>query len=156
MDINATLFGQFITFAILVWVTLKYVWPPVLKTLQAREAKVIEGLEAAARSKQELEAAEHKVLAMITEAKQQAGHIIEQANLHAAQLIEDAKAKAKFEGRRIVELAEGELGHEVTKVREELKRQVAMLAVAGAEKIIRRNLDANTHNDLLEQLVAGI
>ncbi|MBX3708412.1 MAG: F0F1 ATP synthase subunit B [Gammaproteobacteria bacterium] len=156
MDINATIIGQFITFAILVWFTMKYVWPPITKTLYEREKKIAAGLEAAERSKRELEMAEHKALAIIREAKQQATQIIEQASLHSAQLVEEAKSQAKTEGQRIVELAQGEISREITQAREALKSQLATLAITGAEKIIQRNLDPSIHHDLLSELAAEI
>src|SRR5580658_8482152 len=113
MDINATLIGQFITFAILVWFTMKYVWPPIMKTIHEREKKIAAGLEAAERSKRELEMAEHKAFSIIREAKQQAAQILEQANLHSAQLVDEAKNQAKLENQRIIELAQGEIDKNV-------------------------------------------
>ena len=156
MDINATIIGQFITFAILIWFTMKYVWPPIIKTMHDREKKIAAGLEAAERSKRELEIAEHKALTIIREARQQASQIIEQANLHSAQLIEEAKGQGKVENQRIVEMAQGEIDREVTQAKEELRNQVAKLAIAGAEKIIHRQLDASTHDALLNELAAEI
>ena len=156
MDINATIIGQFITFAILVWFTMKYVWPPIIKTMHDREKKIAAGLEASERSKRELEVAEHKALAIIREAKQQSSQILEQANLHAAKLIEEAKGQGKLENRRIVEMAQGEIAREVAQVKDALKNQLAALAIAGAEKIIHKNLDASTHDALLNQLAAEI
>lgn len=156
MDINATIIGQFITFAILVWFTMKYVWPPITKAMHDREKKIAGGLEAAERSKRELEMAEHKSSAIIREAKQQASQIIEQANLHSAQLVEEAKSQAKIEGQRIVDMAQGDIQREITQAREALKAKLATLAVAGAEKIIQRNLDASSQHDLLNQLATEI
>ena len=156
MNINATIIGQFITFAILVWFTTRYVWPPILKAMHDREKKIADGLEAAERSKRELETAEHKVFAMLKEAKQQASQIIEQANLHSAQLIEEAKTQAKQESQRIIDLAQGEIDREVTRTKEALKTRLATLAITGAEKIIQRKLDISTHNDLLNDLAAEI
>jgi F-type H+-transporting ATPase subunit b len=156
MEINATIIGQFITFSILVWFTMKYVWPPITKTLHDREKKIAAGLEAAERSKRELEMAEHKSLTIIREAKQQASQIIEQANSHSAHLIEEAKAEAKREGQRIVEMAQSEIDREVTQAKEALKNQVAKLAVSGAEKIIQLKLDPAIHHDLLNKLAAEI
>lgn len=156
MDINATIIGQFITFAILVWFTMKFVWPPIIKTMHDREKKIAAGLEAAERSKRELEVAEHKAQSIIREAKQQASQIIEQANLHSAKLIEDAKHQGKLENQRIVDMAQSEIDREVTQAREALKNQLAKLAVAGAEKIIHRHLDAATHDALLNELAAEI
>src|SRR5437773_7822051 len=118
MDINATIIGQFITFAILVWFTMKYVWPPITKAVLEREKKIAAGLEAAERSKRELEMAEHKAFSIVRDAKQQASQIIEQANLHSAQLIEDAKGQAKVEGQRIVELAQGDIDKQVAQAKE--------------------------------------
>lgn len=154
MDINATIIGQFITFAILIWFTMKYVWPPIIKAMHDREKKIATGLENAERSKRELEAAEHKSLAIVREARQQASQIIEQANLHTAQLIEEAKAQAKQEGARIVTLAQGEIEKEVAQAKQVLKNQLAKLAVAGAEKIIQRNLDSSAQHDLLTKFAA--
>lgn len=156
MDINATLFGQMITFGILVWFTMKYVWPPITKTMHEREKKIASGLEAAERSHRELEMAEHKALTIIREAKQQANQIIEQANLHSAKLIEEAKSNAKIEGQRIVDLAQGDIQREITQAKEMLKSQLVTLAISGAEKIIQRNLDGKIQNDLLNELAAEI
>jgi F-type H+-transporting ATPase subunit b len=156
MDINATIIGQFITFGILIWFTMRYVWPPIIKTMHDREKKIAAGLEAAERSKRELEIAEHKALSILREAKQQASQIIEQANLHAAQLIEEAKGQGKLENQRIVDMAQGEIDREVTQAKVALKNQLAKLAIAGAEKIIHRSLDATVHDDLLNQLAAEI
>ncbi|TAK71797.1 MAG: F0F1 ATP synthase subunit B [Gammaproteobacteria bacterium] len=156
MDINATIFGQFITFAILVWFTMKYVWPPIIKALHDREKKIAAGLEAAERSKRELELAEHKSLSIIRDAKQQATQIIEQANLHSAQLIEEAKAQAKVESHRIVDLAQDEIDREVTKAKEALKSQLASLVILGAEKVIQHKMDPSLHQELLNTLATEI
>ena len=156
MDINATIIGQFITFAILVWFTMKYVWPPITKAIHDREKKIAGGLEAAERSKRELEQAEHKALSIIRDAKQQATQLIEQANLHSAKLVEEAKAQAKQEHARIVETAQGEIDREVTRAKEALKAQLATLAITGAEKIIQRNIDPSIHRDLLNELATEI
>ena len=156
MDINATIIGQFMTFAILVWFTMKYVWPPITKTMHDREKKIVAGLEAAERSKRELELAEHKASSVIREARQQATQIIEQANLHSAQLVEEAKTQAKHESQRIVDMAQGEIDREVTQAKEALKARLATLVISGAEKIIQRDLDPSAHHDLLNQLAAEI
>lgn len=156
MDINLTIIGQFITFAILVWFTMKYVWPPITKAMHNREKKIAAGLEAAERSKRELEAAEHTALGIIRDAKMQATQIIEQANSQSAKLVEEAKTQAKQEGQRIVEMAQGEIGREVAQAKEELKSKLAKLAISGAEKIIQREIDANAQESLLTQLAAEI
>lgn len=156
MDINATIIGQFITFALFVWFTMRYVWPPVIKTIHDREKKIASGLQAAEQSKHELEMAEHKAFSIIRDAKQQATSIIEQANMHSARIVEESKDQAKEEGKRMIEMAQGEIEKEIAKARENLKTKLATLAVTGAEKIIERNLDAETHNDLLNKLAAEI
>ncbi len=156
MNINATIIGQFITFAILVWFTMKYVWPPILKAIHDREKKIAAGLEAAERSKRELEVAEHKSLSIIRDAKQQATQIIEQANLHSAQLVEEAKVQAKKESQRIVDMAQEEIDKEVTKAKEALKTQLATLVIAGVEKVVQQKLDPALQQDLLNTLAAEI
>src|SRR3990167_3799428 len=156
MEINATIIGQFLTFAILVWFTMYYVWPLITNAMHEREKKIAAGMETVERSKRELEMAEHKSFSIIREAKQQATQIIEQANLHSAQLIEEAKAKAKKENERIVDMAQGEIDREITRAKEALKVQFSSLAVAGAEKIIERQLDPALHHELLSRLAAEI
>lgn len=154
MDINATIIGQFITFSILIWFTMKFVWPQIIKTIHEREKKIAAGLEAAERAKRELEVAEHKANGIIREAKQHASQIIEQANLHSAQLIEEAKKNARQEGDRIVAMAQGDIERNVTQAKQALKNQLVTLAVAGAERLIKRNLDASKQGELLDELVA--
>jgi F-type H+-transporting ATPase subunit b len=156
MEINATIIGQLITFAILVWFTMKYVWPPITKAMHEREKKIAGGLEAAERSKRELELAEHKALAIIREAKLEAAQIIEAAHKRAAQLIDAAKDDARDEAKRILDHANDEIAREVSQAKETLRKQLASLAVAGAEKIIQRNLDASVQAGLLDEFVAEI
>jgi F-type H+-transporting ATPase subunit b len=156
MDINATIIGQTITFAILIWFTMKFVWPPMVKSMHEREKKIAMGLENAERSKRELETAEHKALSIVRDARQQASQIIEQANMHSSKLVEEAKSHAKVEGQRIVGMAQGEIEKEVAQAKEALKNQLAKLAIAGAEKIIQRNLDPAAQHDLLNKLVTEI
>ena len=156
MEINATLIGQLITFALLVWFTMKYVWPPIAEAMDAREKKIAAGLEAADRSKRELEEAEHKALTIIREAKQDASHILDNAHKRSAQIVEEAKEDARVEGARIVEHAHDEIVLEVNQAKESMRKQLAGLAVAGAEKIIRRNLDESAQASLLDEFVAEI
>lgn len=156
MEINATLLGQLITFAILVWFTMKYVWPPITKAMHEREKKIAAGLDAAERGKRELDLAEHKALNIIRDAKQEATQIIDRAHKQSVQLIEEAKEDARKEGRRIIERAQEEITLEVNQTREALRKQLATLAVAGAEKIIQRNVDANVHSELLDKFAAEI
>ena len=156
MELNATLIGQLITFAILVWFTMKYVWPPITKAMLDREKKIAGGLEAAERSKRDLEIAEHKALNIIREAKQEATHIVDLAHKHGQSLIEEAKQDARNEAQRIAQHAQDEIAREVTLAKEGLRKQLATLAVAGATKIIKRNLDVASQTALLDEFVAEI
>lgn len=156
MDINFTIIGQLITFLILVFFTMKYVWPPITKAMHDREKKIAAGLEAAEQSKRELQMAEQRSVTIIREAKTQASQIIEQANLHSSQLVEEAKNQAKQESQRIVDMAQSDIDREVTRAKQALKTQLATLAIAGAEKIIQRKLDASAHNEILNDLAAEI
>lgn len=156
MNINATLLGQFITFAILVWFTMRYVWPPITKAMHEREKKIAAGLEAAERSKRELEMAEHKVMSIIKEAKTEAAHILEQANKRSTQFLDEAREQGREEQKRIIALAQEEIAREVNQTKEELKKQLATLAIAGAEKIVRHHLDSAKQMTLLDEFVAEI
>lgn len=156
MEINATLLGQLITFIILIWFMMKFVWPPITKVIQDREKKIAAGLEDAERSKRELEQAAHKALAIIREAKVEASHVVDLAHKRSTQIIEDAKENAREEGRRIIDQAKEEIQREVSQAKEILRKQFASLAVLGAEKIIKRNLDVSTQASLLDEFVAEI
>lgn len=156
MDINATLLGQLITFAILVWFTMKYVWPVIIKAMDEREKKIATGLEMAERSRRELELAEHKALNIIREAKQEALQVVEQANKRSVFLIEEAKESAREEAKRVLHQANEEIAREVSQAKEALRKQLSILAVAGAEKIIKRNLDVDSQTALLEEFAAEI
>jgi F-type H+-transporting ATPase subunit b len=156
MEINATLIGQLITFLVLVWFTMKYVWPPITKAMHDRELKIATGLEAADRSKRELEMAQEKALAIIHAAKQEASHIVDNAHKRSVFLIDEAKETARSEGQRIIEQANEEITREISKTKEGLRKQLAGLAVAGAAKIIKRNLDESAQSDLLDEFVAEI
>lgn len=156
MNINATLLGQFITFAILVWFTMRYVWPPMTKAMHEREKKIAAGLEAAERNKRELELGEHKVMNMIRDAKVQATQILEQANKRSAQVLDEAKEQAREEQKRIVALAQEDIAREVNQTKEKLKKQLAILAIAGAEKLVRHHLDSAKQMALLDEFVAEI
>ncbi|MCD6039777.1 MAG: atpF [Gammaproteobacteria bacterium] len=156
MEINATLIGQLITFAILVWFTMKYVWPPITKAMQEREKTIAAGLEAAERSKRELEQAQHKALSIVHDAKRDATQVIEQAHKRSAQILEEAKGAAREEGERLMERAKAEIGREVNQAKEALRKQLSSLVVQAAEKIIQHNLDPAKQADLLDEFVAEI
>ncbi|MCC2667080.1 MAG: atpF [Gammaproteobacteria bacterium] len=156
MEINATLIGQLITFAILVWFIMKYVWPPITKAMHEREKKIAAGLEAAERSKRELEQAEKKALSIIHAAKQDAAHVMEQAHKNSIQIAEEAKQTARQEGLRLIEQAKTEIEREVNQAKEVLRKQLATLVIQGAEKIIQHNLDLEKQSALLDSFVAEI
>ncbi|MDQ5889464.1 MAG: F0F1 ATP synthase subunit B [Neisseriaceae bacterium] len=156
MDINASLLGQAITFAVLVWFTMKFVWPPLTTMLDERAKRIADGLAAADRGKQDLQNAEKLAADKVREAKKQASEIIAQAEKRAAQIVEESKDTARVEGARIVAGAKAEIDQEVHRAKEALRAQVAGLAVAGAEKILRKEIDAAKHADLLTSIQAEL
>ncbi len=156
MEINATLIGQLITFAILVWFTMKYVWPPITKAMQEREKAIAAGLEAAERSKRELDAAQHKAISIIHDAKRDAAQVVESAHKRSAQILEEAKETAREEGNRLIAHAKDEIGREVNQAKAILRKQLSQLAVQGAEKIIKHNLDPALQKTLLDEFVAEL
>ncbi len=156
MNINLTLIGQSITFIVFVWFTMKFVWPPIMQALNERKKKIADGLAAAERGAHEKELAEKKAAEVLHEAKQQAQDIINQAQKRASEIVEESKETARAEGERIIAAANAEIEQEVNRTREELRGQVASLAVAGAGKILKREIDAKANEDLLKDLVAQI
>ncbi|MBW8365634.1 MAG: F0F1 ATP synthase subunit B [Rhizobium sp.] len=156
MNFNATLIGQSITFIFFVWFCMKFVWPPIMNALETRKKQIADGLAAADRGKHELELAAKKAGDNMRDAKAQAAEVIAQAEKRAAQIIEEAKVAAKEEGDRQLAAAQANIAQETNRARESLREQVAGLAVAGAEKILRREVDAQTHADLLGQLKAEL
>jgi len=156
MDINASLLGQAITFAILVWFTMKFVWPPLVKALDERAARIADGLSAADRARQDLENAEKMAADRLREAKTHAVEIIAQAEKRSAQIVDEAKGHAKVEGERLLAGAQAEIEQQIQQARETLRQQVADLAVAGAEKILQREVDLNTHAEMLASIKAKL
>lgn len=156
MNFNATLIGQSITFAFFVWFCMKFVWPPIMNALETRKKQIADGLAAADRGKHELELAAKRAGDNLRDAKAQAAEVIAQAEKRAAQIVEDAKLAAKEEGDRQLAAAQANIEQETNRARESLREQVAALAVAGAEKILRREVDAQTHAELLGQLKAEL
>jgi len=154
VEFNVTLLGQAITFAILVWFTMKFVWPPLTNMMEERAKRIADGLAAAERGKQDLEAAEKRVGDELRKAKQQAMEIIASAEKRATQIVDEAKDNASTEGARIVADAKGQIDQEVMRAKEALREQVAQLAVIGAEKILRKEIDAAKHADLLSSIKA--
>jgi F-type H+-transporting ATPase subunit b len=156
MNINATLIGQSITFLIFVWFCMKYIWPPIMNALETRKKTIADGLATADRAKLDLELARKKASENLHEAKSQAAEIIAQAERRAAQMVEEAKTAARSEGDRQLVAAKAVIEQEANRARESLREQVANLAMAGAEKILRREVNAQTHADLLKQLKAEL
>ena len=156
MNFNATLIGQSITFIFFVWFCMKFVWPPVMNALEARKKQIADGLAAGDRGKHELELAAKKAGDNMRDAKVQAAEVLAQAEKRAAQMVEEAKTAAKEEGERQLAVAQANIAQETNRARETLREQVAGLALAGAEKILRREVNAQTHADLLGQLKAEL
>lgn len=152
MSINATLLGQMITFALLVWFTMKYVWPPLMQALEERKKKIAQGLAAAEKGQNELDLAAKRATGLLREAKEQAADIVSLAQKRAGEVVEDSKATAKEEGARILTAAQAEIDREVHKAREELRKQVATLAVGAAEQILRQEVDRNKHKEIIDNL----
>lgn len=153
MDINATLLGQSIAMAVFVWFTLKFVWPPINAAIEERQKKIADGLAATDRAEKDLHLAQDKAKEYLREAKEQASAIIEQARKRESKMIDEAVAKANAEREQILEQARAEVEADRRRLREELRKQVASLAVAGAERILQREIDDAAHSDILEKLV---
>lgn len=156
MNINATLIGQSITFAVFVWFCMRYIWPPIVNALEARRQKIADGLAAAERGRHEQELAAKRAAETLHNAKIKAAEIIGQAEKRAAQIIDEAKVAAKAEGDRLLAAARAEIEQEMHRAREQLRAQVAALVVAGAEKVLRREIDAKAHAELLEAIIKEI
>ena len=156
MNINFTLIAQAIAFAVLIWFTVKFVWPPLLKAIEARQKEIADGLAAAQEGRSALEVAAKKSEVTLAEAKQKASEIIAQAEKRGTQIIEEAKGNAKVEGDRIIAGAKAEIEQEVNRAKEGLRAQVSTLAIAGAEKILRKEIDAKAHSELLAKLAAEL
>lgn len=156
MEINITLLGQMITFAVFVWFTMRYVWPPIMRAMKARQQRISEGLEAAEQGKKELELAQHKSTEIIREAKLEASQIVEQANNRAAQILEEAKEDARQESQKILNRAHQEVEQMTLTAKEELRNELSSLVVDGAEKVVEKEIDPKTHQKMLDELVAEL
>ncbi len=156
MNLNATLLGQMITFTVFVWVTMKYVWPFIVKALQERQQKIADGLAAAERAERDLELAQHRIAQQLRDAKVQAAQIIEQAKKRSGLLVEEAKHRAQEEGDRLVAMAHAEIQQEQQRSRLELRKETVNLAIAGAEKILEQNIDDKAHANMFDKLIAEL
>ena len=150
MSFNLTLIAQAVAFALFIWFTIKFVWPPMLRAIEARQKQVADGLAAAEQGKKSLEVSSKQADQAIQEARVRAAEIIAQAEKRDAQMVEAAKVAAKAEGDREKAAAKADIQQEAQRAREQLREQVAALAVAGAEKILRREVDAKAHAELLD------
>ena len=156
MNITVTLFGQMITFAILVWFISRYLWGPLTRMMQDRTQRIADGLAAAERGQQELIRAQARFQDTLQQAKNEAAELIAQAQKRAADIIEEAKAQAQIEGERLIETARAEIEQEANRTKEQLRGEVVAIALAGASKILGREVDAKAHNDLLDRMLAEL
>lgn len=156
MDINATIIGQMVAFALFVWFCQAKVWPLFMNVLDERRQKIADGLEAAARAEKDLELAQAASTDQLKEAKADAAAIIDQANKRASQIVEEAKNQAREEGQRILVAANAEIEQEMNRAKEELRSQISSIAVAGAEKILETSIDQAANEEMLNKLAAEL
>jgi F-type H+-transporting ATPase subunit b len=156
VDLNATIIGQSIAMIVFVWFCMKFIWPLIIGMIEERQTQIAEGLAAADKGNRALEEAEVEKAAILDEARGQAREIIDQANTRASHIVDEARTEAGGEKSRILAAAQAEVEQEANRAREELRGQVSAIAVAGAEKILQREIDAAAHQDLLEKLAAEI
>ncbi len=156
MSINATLLIQIVAFVLLIWFVNKVLWGPISKLMEERQKRIADGLSAAEKGKRELEMAEKRAKEVLKDAKEQAQNIIGQAEKRANEIVDDAKTKAQEEAERVRAGAQAELAQEVAAAREQLRTEVASLAAAGAGQILAREIDAKSHQDILDRLVKQI
>jgi len=152
MNINLTLFAQALVFAAFIWFTVKLIWPFMLRAIETRQKTIADGLAAAEQGRRSLETSTRQAEDAVSQARSRAAEILAQAEKRAAQLVDEARSAAKEEGNREKAAAKAEIEQEVTRAREQLRNHVAALAVAGAEKILRREVDAKAHGELLESI----
>ena len=152
MNINLTLIGQAISFTIFVWFCMRFIWPPVINALEARKKRIADGLADADAAKTERERAEQEAQQTTGQAREEASRILAQAERRADEIVAEARTTAKTEGERILTQAQEEIDKNTQQVREQLRGEVAALAVAGAEAVLRREVDAKAHAEALDQL----
>lgn len=156
MNINLTLIIQMIVFALLIWFTMKFVWPPLLGAMEERSRKIAMGLAAAEKGQQELSQAKDRAEVIVREARERAGQIIDQAQHRANDMVEEAKGTASAEGQRLVAAAQQQIELESARARESLRREVANIAVSAASRVLEREIDPRAHADLLDKLAAQL
>lgn len=156
MNINATLLGQMVAFAIFIFLTLRFVWPPIVAAMAERSKRIADGLQAADRAEKDLELAQQKAGEQLTQAKKEAAAIIDSANKRAIEIVEEAKSKAVAEADRVKAAAQADIEQQASRAKEELRGKVVALALAGAEKILESSIDQNAHNELVNKLAAEL
>lgn len=156
MNITVTLIAQMVAFALLIWFVNKVLWGPMSTMLAERQKRIADGLSAADRAAKDLELAQEKAGDELRAAREQGAQIVAMANKRASEIVEEAKAQARVEADRIVAGAKAEVDQEVHRAREQLRKQVASLAVAGAEKVLAKSIDAKAHGELLDKLAAEL
>lgn len=156
MNINLTLFAQSFAFIVFVFFCMKFVWPPIMAALDERQKKIADGLAEAERGMQQQEIAEQNAEKQLSEAKQHASEILGQAQKRANEMVDDAKSVAVEEGARIKEAAHAEVEKEVNRAKETLRTQVSIIALAGAERILKKEINASSHQDILDDLASQI
>jgi F-type H+-transporting ATPase subunit b len=156
MNFTLTIVAQALAFALFIWFTVAFVWPPLLRAIEARQKTIADGLAEAERGRSSLADAQKQTDQILKEARERAHELMTQAEKSANQRVEDAKAQAKVEGDRILAAAHAQIGQEVQAAKQQLREQVAALAVAGAEKILKREVDAKAHAEMLNQLKAQL
>ena len=153
MNLNLTLFGEMITFAIFVWFTMRFVWPPLMKAMEDRREKIAAGLAAAEKGKRDLELAQHKVTELLTEAKAQAAQLIESASHRANHIVEEAKAQAREEGDRLLAIAKMDIAREYVLARDTLMTEISSLVIAGAEKVLQHEVNKSANDRIVLEMV---
>ncbi|MDH3871403.1 MAG: F0F1 ATP synthase subunit B [Gammaproteobacteria bacterium] len=156
MNFNATLIGQSITFIVFVWFCMKFIWPPIMHALDERRKKIADGLAASERGKHEQELAEERATEILRDAKDRAGEIIVRAEKRAGEIVDEAKVDARSEGGRLLTAARAEIDQEINRAKEDLRGQVVTIALAGAGKVLEREVDQHAHDELLNKLAAEI
>lgn len=152
MSINATLIGQMITFALLVWFTMKFVWPPLYQSLEERKKRIADGLAAAEKGQEEMELAEKKAINVLKEAKEQSADIVNLAQKRANEIVEESKDAAKKEGERLLVAAQAQIDQELQQVKESLRKEVSSLALNAAEQILSAEIDQAKHQEILNKV----
>ena len=156
MSLNATLIGELIAFIVFVWFCMKFVWPPLNGAIEARQKKIEDGLAASDKAEKDLELARKKATEELKEAKSQAADIIEQAKKRATQIVDEETTRGHEEREKIIAQGQAEVEAERNRAKEDLRQQVSVLAIAGASKIIEKEIDASAHSDILDKLVAEL